>query len=104
MPITRLRWLLVAASETLDRPHQGVRQIQSRHNPFACWSGLARKSARSHRMDTEKLVNVTRAKPRVVVEIAMNEWTPGDHLRHAKFKRLRDDKKVSDVSPYPASV
>jgi hypothetical protein len=24
-------------------------------------------------------------------------------LRHAKFKRLRDDKEVSDVSAYPAS-
>src|SRR5262245_51437239 len=26
------------------------------------------------------------------------------HLRHAKFKRLRDDENVSDVSAYPGSV
>jgi bifunctional non-homologous end joining protein LigD len=55
-------------------------------------------------MDTEKMATVTWIRPKVVVEIAMNKWTPGGHLRHAKFKRLRDDKKMSEVSAYPASV
>jgi bifunctional non-homologous end joining protein LigD len=56
-----------------------------------------------HRMDREKMNTVTWVKPKVVVEIAMNEWTPDHHLRHAEFKRLREDMKVKQVSAYPAN-
>jgi ATP-dependent DNA ligase len=41
-------------------------------------------------------------KPKLVVELAFNEWTPDLHLRHSEFVRLRDDKTVRDVGPYPA--
>jgi bifunctional non-homologous end joining protein LigD len=36
-------------------------------------------------------------KPKIVCQIQFVEWTPGNHLRHAKFVALRDDKKASEV-------
>ena len=48
----------------------------------------------AHRMDRDKMQSVIWVKPRVVVEIAMNEWTPDNHLRHAEYVRLRADKGV----------
>jgi bifunctional non-homologous end joining protein LigD len=36
-------------------------------------------------------------KPKIVCQIQFVEWTAGNHLRHAKFVGLRDDKKASEV-------
>jgi ATP-dependent DNA ligase len=33
----------------------------------------------------------------VVAQIELLEWTEGDHLRHAKFVGLRDDKDPASV-------
>ena len=55
-----------------------------------------------HRMDPEKMRKVVWVKPRAVVEIAMNAWTPDGHLRHGEFRRLRLDKSVKQVSAFPA--
>lgn len=65
--------------------------------PFA---NLPEKKGRGH-MDKEKMNEATWIEPKVVVEVAMNEWTPAKHLRHAEFRRLRRDKTVENVSPYP---
>jgi DNA ligase D-like protein (predicted ligase) len=43
-----------------------------------------------HRMDREKMAKVRWTQPRIVAEIAFNERTPGGHLRHSKFLRLRE--------------
>src|SRR5262245_31536123 len=88
------------APATRRHVHAAIKDLKIANPTFA--NLPERKGA--HRMDTKKMGTVTWVKPRVVVEIAMNEWTPGGHLRHAKFKQLRDDKKVSNVSAYPASV
>lgn len=45
----------------------------------------------AHRMDREKMARVVWVRPKIVVEVAFNEWTPSRHLRHARFMRLRDD-------------
>jgi bifunctional non-homologous end joining protein LigD len=45
---------------------------------------------RPHAMDREKMEKVRWVKPKVVCEIAFNEWTPAGHLRHSKFLRLRE--------------
>jgi hypothetical protein len=37
-------------------------------------------------------------RPEVVVQIDFREWTPSDHLRHAKFARIRFDKDAREVS------
>ena len=36
-------------------------------------------------------------KPKIVCQIQFVEWTEGNHLRHAKFVALRDDKKANEV-------
>lgn len=36
-------------------------------------------------------------KPKVVVRIEFAEWTSSNHLRHAKFKGIVEDKKAKDV-------
>lgn len=54
-----------------------------------------------YKLDAEKMRKITWVKPKVVVEVAMNEWTPDRHLRHSEFKRLRTDQRVTDVAPYP---
>jgi DNA ligase D-like protein (predicted ligase) len=45
---------------------------------------------RPHAMDREKMKTVRWVKPKIVAEIAFNEWTPSGHLRHSKFLRLRE--------------
>ena len=37
-------------------------------------------------------------KPKLVAQAAFTEWTPNDHLRHASFVALRDDKDPRDVT------
>jgi DNA ligase D-like protein (predicted ligase) len=49
---------------------------------------------RPHAMDKEKMQTVRWVKPKVVAEIAFNEWTPSGHLRHSKFLRLREPKDM----------
>jgi ATP-dependent DNA ligase len=36
-------------------------------------------------------------KPTLVAQVEFAEWTENDHLRHARFVALRDDKKARDV-------
>jgi bifunctional non-homologous end joining protein LigD len=52
-----------------------------------------------HKFDREKMSKTIWVKPQLVVEIAMNEWTPDGHLRHSEFVRLRPELRASDVSP-----
>lgn len=47
-----------------------------------------------HAMDREKMRTVKWVKPKVIAEIAFNEWTPSKHLRHAKFVRLREPRDL----------
>ena len=37
-------------------------------------------------------------RPEAVAQIEYLEWTDGDHLRHAKFAGLRDDKDARSVA------
>jgi bifunctional non-homologous end joining protein LigD len=49
---------------------------------------------RPHAMDREKMRTVKWVKPKVLAEIAFNEWTPSAHLRHSKFLRLREPRDL----------
>jgi bifunctional non-homologous end joining protein LigD len=49
---------------------------------------------RPHAMDREKMRTVKWVKPKVIAEIAFNEWTPSEHLRHSKFLRLRETRDL----------
>ena len=75
-----------------------VNRFETSSCPFA---NLPEKRARRSAMDKEKMSKARWLKPRAVVEIAFNEWTPDRHLRHAEFKRLRDDKAPGVVPALP---
>jgi DNA ligase D-like protein (predicted ligase) len=49
---------------------------------------------RPYAMDREKMRTVKWVKPKVIAEIAFNEWTPSARLRHSKFLRLREARDV----------
>jgi bifunctional non-homologous end joining protein LigD len=36
-------------------------------------------------------------KPRLVAQIAFTEWTADQHLRHASFVGLREDKEAPEI-------
>jgi bifunctional non-homologous end joining protein LigD len=36
-------------------------------------------------------------RPELAAEVEFVEWTPENHLRHARFIRLREDRRASDV-------
>ena len=45
----------------------------------------------------EQMHEMQWVKPKVVAQIRFVEWTADQHLRHAAFLGLRDDKKARDV-------
>ena len=45
-----------------------------------------------------KMKNCVWLKPDAVAQFRFLEWTPNDHLRHASFITLRDDKVARDVT------
>jgi len=79
--------------------YQRVKKFTTLQCPF---TNLPEKRM-AHRMDAKKMAKVTWLKPKLVAELAFNEWTPDLHLRHSEFVRLRDDKDVWDVPEYPAT-
>ena len=44
-----------------------------------------------------KMKNCIWLRPEVVAQFRFLEWTPNDHLRHASFVGLREDKAAHDV-------
>lgn len=49
----------------------------------------------------EDMTKLRWVEPRQMVEVSFVEWTRDDHLRHAQFVGLRDDKAPRDVSREP---
>jgi ATP-dependent DNA ligase len=48
-------------------------------------------------LDAKKMKKCVWTGPEVAVQVSFLEWTGKDHLRHAKFAGLRDDKEARDV-------
>jgi bifunctional non-homologous end joining protein LigD len=82
---------------TRRKVHAAIKKFVTPACPF---TNLPEKSG-IHHMDAHMMSRVIWTKPKVIVEIAMNEWTPDHHLRHAEFRRVRDDKTVREVGKYP---
>jgi DNA ligase D-like protein (predicted ligase) len=82
---------------------QAIEKLNTEICPFA---NLPEKSGKTRwggkRWDAEKMKEARWVKPKIVVEIAMNEWRPEKHLRHSEFRRLRPDKTAQQISKYPA--
>lgn len=52
-------------------------------------------------LTAEKMKECRWLKPVPVAQFEFIEWTPDDHLRHSKFRALREDKKYTDVHRQP---
>jgi DNA ligase D-like protein (predicted ligase) len=48
-------------------------------------------------LTADKMKECVWLKPELVAQFEFLEWTGADHLRHAKFVGMRDDKKARDV-------
>jgi DNA ligase D-like protein (predicted ligase) len=65
---------------------EAIKHLQIDACPF---SNLPEKK-RAHAMDRDKMKKVRWLAPKVDCEVAFNEWTPNQHLRHARFIRLKE--------------
>ncbi|HEX5222256.1 MAG TPA: hypothetical protein VFZ59_22070 [Verrucomicrobiae bacterium] len=81
------------------RVFEAIKNLRTEDCPFV---NVPEKKG-MHRLDRERMQKMVWVKPKVVVEVAMNEWTPDRHLRHSEFKRLRPDKALKDVASYPTT-
>lgn len=52
---------------------------------------------RGEAITAEVMKKVRWLRPKLVAQIEYTEWTTGNHLRHARFVALRDDKQASAV-------
>jgi DNA ligase D-like protein (predicted ligase) len=84
-------------SATRRAIYERVKKLSTPRCPF---TNLPEKRT-AHRMDAEKMAKVTWLRPKLVAELAFNEWTPDLHLRHSEFVRIRDDRTIRDVPEYP---
>jgi DNA ligase D-like protein (predicted ligase) len=75
---------------TRRKVQEAIEKLVTAENPFV---NLPEKK-RPHAMDRAKMATVRWVKPRVLCEIAFNEWTPSGHLRHSKFLRLRERRDL----------
>jgi bifunctional non-homologous end joining protein LigD len=73
---------------TRRKVQEAIQKLVTPECPFV---NLPEKK-RPHAMDREKMKTVRWVKPKVIAEIAFNEWTPSGHLRHSKFLRLREPR------------
>jgi ATP-dependent DNA ligase len=48
-------------------------------------------------LTAEKMESCVWARPEVIAEIQLLEWTGADHLRHTKYVGLKDDKDPAKV-------
>jgi len=57
----------------------------------------AHKNRWGEGLTADKMKECVWLKPKLVAQIEFLEWTGADHLRHAKFVGLRDEKLAKDV-------
>ena len=82
------------------------REVISRMKPLetnVCpFANLPEKNRRTQwALTREEMKNCIWLKPELVVQIEFTEWTPDDHLRHAAFAGIRQDKNARDVVREP---
>ena len=82
------------------------REVISRMKPletYVCpFANLPEKNRRTQwALTREEMKNCIWLKPELVVQIEFTEWTPDDHLRHAAFAGIRQDKNARDVMREP---
>jgi bifunctional non-homologous end joining protein LigD len=73
---------------TRRKVQEAIEKLVTAECPFV---NLPEKK-RPHAMDREKMRTVKWVRPKIMAEIAFNEWTPSEHLRHSRFLRLREPR------------
>src|SRR5205085_5468095 len=56
-----------------------------------------KNARRGEALTAEAMKKYRWLKPRLVAQIAFADWTEANHLRHARFIALRDDKDPREV-------
>ncbi len=76
--------------------HASLKPLETAACPFV---NLPESSAGrwSQGLTAAKMKNCIWLRPEVVAQFRFLEWTPNDHLRHASFVALREDKSPSSV-------
>lgn len=71
-------------------------RLEARKCPFA--NLPEPKSARRGKALTKEVMRECRwLEPKLVAQVEFTDWTAGNHLRHARFVALRDDKDAREV-------
>ena len=58
---------------------------------------LSESLASSETRVQRALSTIMRLKPELIAQVEFAEWTDNNHLRHAQFLALRDDKEAVSV-------
>jgi len=74
-----------------------LRAIATARCPFANLPEPA-NARRGIALTAEVMKHCRWVKPSVVVQVAFTEWTDKDHLRHARYLGVRDDKPAREVT------
>lgn len=77
--------------------HRQIQHLATPKCPFTNLPQTGRSRWGGEGLTEEKMKNCIWLKPEAVAQIEFLEWTAGDHLRHARFVGMRDDKSARDV-------
>jgi bifunctional non-homologous end joining protein LigD len=92
--VARIRNGFTPASRTALFKH--FRGLERRGSPFQNLPESG-KGRWGEGLTAEDMSKCRWLEPRLVAAIEFSEWTPANHLRHAKFIALRDDKDAKEV-------
>jgi bifunctional non-homologous end joining protein LigD len=92
--VARVRNGFVPASR--GQVFERIRHLVSTAMPFANLPDT-HKSRWGDELTAEKMKKCVWLRPEAVAQVEFLEWTEGDHLRHAKFAGLREDKNPRSV-------
>lgn len=65
--------------------------------PYNAPPGEAKSGRSGVGLTAAKMKDCRWLNPELVAQVELAEWTPEDHLRHAKFVGIREDKNVREV-------
>ena len=74
---------------------RNFRGLETQRCPFA---NLPEKRRTIWALTAEEMKECRWLQPRLVAQIEFTEWTPDEHLRHASFAGLRDDKPAREIT------
>ena len=83
--------------DTRRRVLEAMRPLETERCPFANLPE-PKNARRGMALTAEVMQRCVWLRPKLVAQIEFVEWTDADHLRHARFIALRDDKDATEVT------